>query len=1035
MKCPKCQADNPDDTLFCGKCGAKLKAEEEAPASLTKTIETPTEELTRGSVIADRYEIIEELGKGGMGKVFRVEDKKIKEEVALKLIKPEIAADKKTIERFSNELKFARKIAHRNVCKMYDLGEEEGTYYITMEYVPGEDLKSFIRRSRQLNVGTAISLAKQVSEGLSEAHRLGVVHRDLKPQNVMIDKEGNARIMDFGVARSVTGKGITGAGVMIGTPEYMSPEQVEGKEADQRSDIYSLGIMLYEMLTGRVPFEGDTAFAIGIKQKSESPQDPREFNSQISDDLSRVILKCLEKDKEKRFQSASEVRSELSRIEQGIPTTERVIPKKEPITSKEITVTLSMKKLLIPALVVIALIVAAIIVIMQLLPQKEAIPVSTDKPSLAVVYFVNNTGNMNLDHWRSALPEWLITDLSQSKYIKVLAGDRILNILRKLDLLKARSYDSEDLEKVANEGAVSYILKGSFSKAGDTFRIDYALQNIPTDETVGTDYVTGMGEESFPSMVDELTRKIKTNLHLSQDTIARDIDEDVGTITTTSPEAYKYYSEGRKFHFSGEYRQSIPFMQKAIEIDPSFAMAFRSLAMSYSNLGYETEKKKYIRKAFELTDKLSERERYLIQGDYYREEMMYDKAIQAYDELLKLYPDDHTGNNNSAIIYMNLEDWDKAIERYTAAVEDKDPSTQSHIGLGGAYAYKGMYDECEAVFKSFLQNISENINIRFYLAATYVIQEKYNLAQAVADEASSLFPGNPTSYQIQGMVNLFKGDLLKAEKEFQKLLEIEYPMIQVRGRISLSNLYLLQGRYEKAESQLEKGLELAEQLEETETQASIYLFQSYNDYALGHPERALEEVKKAWKFLSDLEILPFQIYTVFVKGLVYIETQAMDEAENAAEEIKGLVDKSMNKNLIRYHDNLKGQIELEKGNPSRAVESLNQSVSSLPGQGSMNDDHALLIDPLARAHFKAGELEQARQVYERITHLTWGRSFFGNLYAKSFYMLGKIYEKQGNTDKAIENYEKFLELWKNADPGIAEVEDAKKRQESLKNIM
>ncbi len=210
MKCPKCQADNPDDTLFCGKCGTKFESEEKASPSLTKTAETPPKELTRGSVIADRYEIIEELGKGGMGKVFRVEDKKIKEEVALKLIKPEIAADKKTIERFSNELKFARKIAHRNVCKMYDLGEEEGTYYITMEYVPGEDLKSFIRRSRQLTIGTAISLAKQVSEGLSEAHRLGVVHRDLKPQNVMIDKEGNARIMDFGVARSVEGKGITG---------------------------------------------------------------------------------------------------------------------------------------------------------------------------------------------------------------------------------------------------------------------------------------------------------------------------------------------------------------------------------------------------------------------------------------------------------------------------------------------------------------------------------------------------------------------------------------------------------------------------------------------------------------------------------------------------------------------------------------------------------------------------------------------------------------------------------------------------------
>jgi serine/threonine protein kinase len=206
-----------------------------------------------------------------MGKVYKAHDTEIKEKIALKLIKPEISADKKTIERFQNELKFARKIGHRNVCRMYDLNKEEGSYYITMEYVSGEDLKSFIRRVGQLPSGKAISIAKQVAEGLAEAHRLGVIHRDLKPSNIMIDKDGNARIMDFGIARSMEMKGITGAGVMIGTPEYMPPEQAEAKEVDQRSDIYSLGVILYEMVTGRVPFEGDTALSIAMKHKGEEP--------------------------------------------------------------------------------------------------------------------------------------------------------------------------------------------------------------------------------------------------------------------------------------------------------------------------------------------------------------------------------------------------------------------------------------------------------------------------------------------------------------------------------------------------------------------------------------------------------------------------------------------------------------------------------------------------------------------------------------------------------------------------------------------
>ena len=262
MKCPKCQFENPTDSSFCAKCGTQIKPSKEKFFSSTETLKTPIKELATGTIFAGRYEVIEELGKGGMGKVYKVFDKKIKEKVALKLLKPEIASDEETIGRFSNELKFARKIAHRNVCRMHDLGEEQGTHYITMEYVSGEDLKSTILRVGQLSVGKTISTIKQVCEGLAEAHRLGVVHRDLKPQNIMIDKEGNAKIMDFGIARSLKAKGITDAGVMIGTPEYMSPEQVEGKEADQRADIYALGVILYEMLTGHVPFEGDTPFSV-----------------------------------------------------------------------------------------------------------------------------------------------------------------------------------------------------------------------------------------------------------------------------------------------------------------------------------------------------------------------------------------------------------------------------------------------------------------------------------------------------------------------------------------------------------------------------------------------------------------------------------------------------------------------------------------------------------------------------------------------------------------------------------------------------
>ena len=311
-QCPKCNSKNTATARFCSDCGTQLISQKDIPAQ-TITIETPVQELIRGTLFAGRYEIIEELGTGGMGKVYRVEDMKAKEEIALKLIRPEIAADKKTIERFRNELTIARKIRHKNICGMYDLGEDKGSYYITMEYVPGEDLKSFLRRSKKLTVETTVSIGIQICDGLSEAHRMGVIHRDLKPSNIMIDREGNVRIMDFGIARSLSTKGITGAGVMIGTPEYMSPEQVEGKELDQRSDIWSLGVVLYEMLTGQLPFKSEQMQGIVYSILNKKPASLSSLRSNIPRNIEQAVIKAMEKDVDVRFQNIQELIENLKK--------------------------------------------------------------------------------------------------------------------------------------------------------------------------------------------------------------------------------------------------------------------------------------------------------------------------------------------------------------------------------------------------------------------------------------------------------------------------------------------------------------------------------------------------------------------------------------------------------------------------------------------------------------------------------------------------------------------------------------------------
>jgi serine/threonine protein kinase/Tfp pilus assembly protein PilF len=1027
MKCPKCNFENPDDTLYCGKCGTQLTAAEEISAPPTETLETPKEELTTGSTFAGRYQIIEELGKGGMGKVYKAHDTDLKEKVAIKLLKPEIAADKKTIERFKNELKFARKIRHKNVCQMYDLNKEEGTHYITMEYVDGKDLKSMIRMVGQLSSGKTIYIAKQVCDGLAEAHRLGVIHRDLKPQNVMVDEEGNARIMDFGIARSLKTKGITATGVMIGTPEYMSPEQVEGKEVDQRSDIYSLGVILYEMVTGRVPFEGDTPFTIGVKHKSESPKDPKEFNTQLPEDLNLVILRCLEKDREKRYQSAGEVRAELARIEKGIPTTEIEIPKKKPLTSREITVTFGLKKLFIPAIVVAALIIAAVL-IWQVLPKKEAIPiVPSDKPSLAIMYFENNTGEESLEYLRSGLSEWLITDLSQSKYINVLSGDRIFGILKKLNLLEAKKYSSEDLTKVADQGRVNHVLKGSYIKVGENFVITVMLQKPHTGEVISSKKVECTGAEEIPSKIDELTNEIKLDLNISRKQIATDIDREVGKITTSSPEAYKYYLEGRKYHILGENRKSIPFMEKAIAIDPEFAMAYRSMAMAYGNLGYGSETRKYIKKAFELTDRLSDKERYTIEGDFYRRsEKTYDKAIEAYNKLLELYPKDSTGNINLGMLYIYLEEWEKVIERNEVLIRDKDETYFPYLNMSPPYQAQGMYDKYKEVLEYYLNNISDSAVIRWALADNYIYQGKYDLALVELNKALSL---SPDSYMIRtkGDIFLCKGDLIEAEKEYQKLQESEERIYRLSGKRGLAGLYLLQGKFEKSKEQANQGIELAKELDIKGMERGFHSFLGYFHLGRKNTEDALEEFDNWLRIAVEMESFGAQRWALYWKGITYIEMKSLDKAQRTAGELKELIEKGMNRKAIRIYHYLMGRIELEKENFPKAIEYIKKGLSL--------DEYApphVFLDSLALSYYKSGDLDKAQEEYKRITSITYGKINYADIYVKGFYMLGKICEQKGWAGKAMEHYEKFLNLWKDADPSIAEVDDARKRLSALK---
>jgi len=805
MKCPKCHFENPDDSKFCKECGTQIIPSEEISVSPTETLETPKEELTTGSIFAGRYQIIEVLGKGGMGKVYRALDKKLNEEVALKLVKPEIASDKKTLERFSNELKIARKIAHKNVGRMYELMEEKGTHFITMEYVPGEDLKSFIKRAGPLSAGKTTFIARQVCEGLAEAHELGVVHRDLKPQNIMIDKEGNSRIMDFGIARSLKAKGITDAGVMIGTPEYMSPEQVDAKETDQRSDIYSLGVILYEMVTGRAPFEGDTPLSVAVKQKTETPKDPRKLNSQIPEDLSRVILRCMEKDKGKRYQNTGELRSELINIEKGIPTTERVVSKRKPITSKEITVTFGLKKLFIPALVVVALIIIAV-VIWRLWSQKETVPIPSDKPSIAVLPFEDLSLQKDQEYFCDGLAEELINRLTNIENLRVPAR------------ASAFSFKGKDLDyrEIGEKLNVKMVLDGSVRKEGNKLRITAQLIKVADGFPVWSKIYQRNIEDTF-DLWDEISLAIVDNLKV------RLFEEDKLKLTkryTENIEAYDLYLQGRFFwnkRTEDGLKKAIEYFEQAIETDPNYAQAYAGTADSYNLLGIYSYLqpdeaypvvKKAAQKALEIDETISEAHTSLASVFRYYD-WNWEEAEKGFRRALGQNPNYVTAHHWYAMHLIIFGRFDEAIREMKRAQELDPLSFIINTDLGGIFFYARQYDLAE---KQSLKTLE--INPYFWktyrlLGQIYIQKEMYKEAIAELNKSIKL-NYNQRAHALMGyawgMLNR-RDHALKILDELHKLSKIKYV-----SAVNIAILYISLARKDEALKFLEKAYEEHEPL-------------------------------------------------------------------------------------------------------------------------------------------------------------------------------------------------------------------------------
>jgi serine/threonine protein kinase/Flp pilus assembly protein TadD len=1037
VKCSRCGFENPAETWFCGQCAAPLREGRPAPGP-TETLIAPIRELETGTTFARRYQIIEELGKGGMGRVYKVYDTEVREKLALKLLKPEIATDADTIERFRNELRLARTVSHRNVCRMHDLGREEatGTYFITMEYVPGDDLKSLIHSIGALPIGKAVAIARQVAEGLGEAHRLGVVHRDLKPQNIMIDREGGARIMDFGIARSVRGKGLTGAGVMIGTPEYMSPEQVDGRETDARSDIYAFGVVLFEMLTGRLPFEGETPLAVAVKQKSEPPSDPRQANPQVPDDLAKLVLRCLKKEKGERYQSVPDLLADLSRIEKSLPETGGALPLRRSPTSKQVTVRLPSRRVWIPAAVVLAALAA--LIVWQLVPDRPG-----SARTVAVLGFKNQTGDASFDYLREAIPNLLITSLEQSKRLRVTSWERLKDLLKQSGRDPSAAFDEEAGFEICRKAGIEALVVGFFAKAGETFVTDVKVLDAATRESLRSASARGEGAASIlKSQIDDISREVGRGIRrppLKLETPVRPIIE----LTTSSMEAYNYFLRGRedceKFYFA----DSVKFLEKAIALDPEFALAYQVLAQAEGGLDDLNRRDQSLRDAYRFSAKASEKERLTIAAKYAQTiEQDPDKHFRLLQELVRRFPDEKYAQYELGHFYDDRDDHIAA-----AAAYDKALALDPGFGLAiNALAYSrakvGKFDEALRLFERYAAISPGDANPFDSMGELYVRMGRLDLAEAKYREALELRPDFFGSCASLAYIACLREDYPAAYRWIGELAaRAPAPSARIQSEWLRAFLDYLLGREGAA---LDRIAEIRRQAVASGTPYLDAVGGWLAGFILRDTGRSDEALAASQAFLDwgakyrPNDTVYFRALKAFFSGWIDVArgrtAEAGARAADMAPDLPRLrpEDRSAMNFLYRL---LRTEVALAGGDADRAIaEGKEIDPPELPSatiDGLSNYNQPWLKDALVRAFWKKGDLDAAAAEYRKLLTIDPAntmRFFISPLY---HYRLGRVLEDKGDRAGAAAEYRKFLDYWKDADPSHPEPADARRRLAAL----